>query len=69
MRVPKEISPPHPRAGLAEILSAIFLLFSSIPGTSHLQLVTGLAGEGEWERNLSFPFPKPCFSPEEQAQD
>lgn len=38
-------STPHPEAGLAEILSAVFLLFSSIPGTSHLQLVTGLAGK------------------------
>lgn len=36
---------PHPKTGLAEIVSAIFLLFSSIPGTFHLHLVTGLAGE------------------------
>lgn len=38
-------SPPHPKTGLAEIVSTIFLLFSSIPGTFCLCFVTGLAGE------------------------
>lgn len=41
----RRCSPPHPRAALAEMPSAILLLFLSIPGTSHLQLVIGLAGK------------------------
>lgn len=68
VRVPQEMLPASPWGWFTEILSAICLLFSSIPGTSHLQFVTGLAGKREWERNVSFPFPKPCLAPKEQPQ-